>query len=97
MALTIDQLQIQIEAESTKATSAIDTLIGRLETLQAKLADKDRDILARDFQLSQLSQNSYLVNALTPPRAIPAYMVPNPNCCYDYTVTRNTGCGCGVY
>jgi hypothetical protein len=24
---------------------------------------------------------------------IPAYVVPNPNCCYDYTVTRNIGCG----
>ena len=38
MALTIDQLQIQIEAESNNATSAIDTLIGRLETLQGKLS-----------------------------------------------------------
>jgi hypothetical protein len=38
MALTIDQLQIQIEAESTKATSAIDTLIGRLEGLHGKLS-----------------------------------------------------------
>ena len=37
MALTIDELQIQIEAESTKATKAIDTLIGRLEILQSKL------------------------------------------------------------
>ena len=37
MALTIDQLQIQIEAESKKATTAIDTLIGRLETLNSKL------------------------------------------------------------
>lgn len=26
---------------------------------------------------------------------VPAYIVPNPNGCYDYTVTRNTGCGCG--
>ena len=23
---------------------------------------------------------------------IPAYVVPNPNCCYDYTVVRNAGC-----
>ena len=23
---------------------------------------------------------------------IPAYVVPNPNCCYDYSVVRNTGC-----
>lgn len=37
MALTIDELNIQIVAESTQATSAIDTLIGRLETLQSKL------------------------------------------------------------
>ena len=37
MALTIEELNIQIEAESTKATTAIDTLIGRLETLQSKL------------------------------------------------------------
>ena len=37
MALTIEELNIQIVAESTKATSAIDTLIGRLETLQTKL------------------------------------------------------------
>jgi predicted translin family RNA/ssDNA-binding protein len=37
MALTIDELNIQIEAESNKATSAIDTLIGRLEGLQGKL------------------------------------------------------------
>lgn len=26
---------------------------------------------------------------------IPAYVVPNPNCCYDYSVVRNNGCGCG--
>lgn len=26
---------------------------------------------------------------------IPAYVVPNPNCCYDYTVVRNAGCGTG--
>ena len=37
MALTIDELNIQIEAESMQATSAIDTLIGRLESLQGKL------------------------------------------------------------
>ena len=37
MALTIEELNIQIEAESTTATTAIDTLIGRLETLQSKL------------------------------------------------------------
>ena len=28
---------------------------------------------------------------------VPAYIVPNPNSCYDYTVTRAAGCGCGNY
>ena len=37
MALTIDELNIQIEAECAKATDAIDTLIGRLENLKSKL------------------------------------------------------------
>ena len=26
---------------------------------------------------------------------IPAYVVPNPNCCYQYNVTPACGCGCG--
>lgn len=38
MALTIDQLNIQIESESKQATSAIDELIERLETLKSKLS-----------------------------------------------------------
>lgn len=37
MALTIDQLNIQIEAESNKATSALDNLIDRLEKVYEKL------------------------------------------------------------
>ena len=37
MALTIDQLQIQIEAECTKATTALDVLIGKLKTVQSRL------------------------------------------------------------
>ena len=37
MALTIDELQIQIEAECTKATTALDVLIGKLKTVQSRL------------------------------------------------------------
>ncbi len=61
----------------------------KIEMLQAKLADKDRDIQTRDFQLSQLSQNAYLVKTLNP-TPIPAYQVANPNCCYK-------PCGCGYF
>lgn len=37
MALTIDELNIQIVAETTSATNALDGLIGRLKTLQNRL------------------------------------------------------------
>ena len=37
MALTIDQLEIQIEAESTKATDALDNLIAKLGDVRSKL------------------------------------------------------------
>lgn len=61
----------------------------KIESLRDKLADKDRDIQTRDFQLSQLAQNSYLVKTLNP-TPIPAYQVANPNCCYK-------PCGCGYF
>lgn len=39
---------------------------------------------------SQQAQNNYIVSQLRQPCPIPAYTVPNPNCCY------NTGCSsCG--
>jgi hypothetical protein len=60
-----------------------------IQALRDKLADKDRDIQTRDFQLSQLSQNSYLINKLQP-CPIPAYQVCNPN------QAVNT-CGCNGY
>lgn len=60
----------------------------QIQELRDKLADKDRDVLARDFQLSQLSQNATLINALQP-TAKPAYIVANPNCCQN-------ACGCGL-
>ena len=62
-----------------------------IQALRDKLNDKDRDIQTRDFQLSQLAQNSYLVNTLNP-APIPAYTVQNPKCCYN-----PCGCACGAY
>lgn len=58
-----------------------------MQELRDKLADKDRDILARDFQLSQLAQNATLINKLQP-TPVPAYPACNPNQSYNY------GCGC---
>lgn len=32
---------------------------------------------------SQAAQNAFIINALRAPTPIPAYNVPNPNCCYN--------------
>ena len=49
---------------------------------------------------SQEAQTAELIRRLGLDRQtcpIPAYVVPNPNCCYQYSVspTSNCGCGCG--
>lgn len=64
----------------------------QIQELRDKLADKDRDIQSRDFQLSQLSQNSYLINQLKP-CPVPAYPVCNPN----QPLNVGNGCGCGYF
>jgi hypothetical protein len=78
---------IHAEGEATRAQMTQNTI----QALRDKLNDKDRDIQTRDFQLSQLSQNAYLVNTLNP-APIPAYTVQNPKCCYN-----PCGCACGAY
>ena len=78
---------IHAEGEATRAQMTQNTI----QALRDKLNDKDRDIQTRDFQLSQLAQNSYLVNTLNP-APIPAYTVQNPKCSYN-----PCGCACGAY
>ena len=73
---------IHAEGEATRALINANTV----QELRDKLEARDRDILARDFQLSQLSQNAYLVNELRP-CARPAYIT-----CSPYT-TSPFGCG----
>ena len=74
---------IHAEGEATRALINANTM----QALRDKLADKDRDILARDFQLSQLAQNQYLVNEIRP-CAKPAYIT-----CSPYTTASFCGCG----
>ena len=74
---------IHAEGEATRALINSNTM----QALRDKLADKDRDILARDFQLSQLAQNQYLVNEIRP-CAKPAYIT-----CSPYTTASFCGCG----
>ncbi len=61
-----------------------------MQELRDRLEARDRDILARDFQLSQLAQNQYLVNAIKP-CPIPAYLTCSP---YASAPVSAPTCGC---
>ena len=58
---------------------------------QDKIAALTAENQTLKFAASQQAQNNYLVGALKDPCPIPAYVVPNPNCCYN-PVAFNT-CG----
>ena len=63
---------------------------------QDKLATLQAENQTLKFAASQQAQNNYLVNALRDPCPVPAYVVPNPNCCYPYAAAAFgfNSCGC---
>ena len=77
---------IHAEGEATRALINANVM----QELRDKLEARDRDVMVRDFQLSQLSQTASLVGELRP-IAKPAYIT-----CSPYTPT-SYGCGtCGI-
>lgn len=61
----------------------------RIEDKNAQIQAQQNEINALRLAASQERQNTYLINKLKP-CPDPAYIVPNPNCCYNYSVTQ--GC-----
>jgi len=73
----------------------------KLEAKNDRIAEQQAQITALQLKASQEAQNNYLVATLTEklgtPCPIPAYITPNPNCCYNYGVYPvNNGCGASV-
>ena len=66
----------------------------RIEDKNAQITAQQNEINALRLSASQSAQNSYLLSELKPCPS-PSYIVPNPNCCYNYQVTG--GCGCGNF
>ena len=66
----------------------------KLEMKNDRIAEQQNEINALRLSASQAKQNAYLINELKPCPS-PSYIVPNPNCCYNYQVT--SGCGCGNF
>ena len=61
---------------------------------QDKIASLTAENQTLKFAASQQAQNAYLVSELTPKCPVPAYVVPNPNCCYD---PFRSNCGCNYF
>ena len=73
----------------------------KLEAKNDRIAEQQNEINALRLRASQEAQNNYLISQLKP-CPDPAYIVPNPNCCYNYAVTGfgyGNGCNncCGNY
>lgn len=69
----------------------------RIEDKNAQIQAQQNEINALRLSASQSAQNTYLIDQLKP-CASPAYLVPNPNCCYGnaYANAYNGSCsGCG--
>ena len=75
---------------------------------QDKIATLTAENQSLKFAASQAAQNAFitanqeaqtaeLVRRLADPCPIPAYVVPNPNCCYNANVNFGTGCGCANF
>lgn len=74
---------IHAEGEATRALINATTM----QELRDKLADRDRELMTANFQLSQQAQNAYLINEIRP-CARPAYIT-----CSPYTTASFCGCG----
>lgn len=73
---------------------------------QDKISSLQSENQALKFQASQAAQNAFITANQTAQTAelirrlgrdcpVPAYVVPNPNCCYNYGVYAGNECGCG--
>lgn len=58
----------------------------KLEMKNDRIAEQQNEINALRLKASQEAQNNYIISQLKP-CPDPAYIVPNPNCCYNYAVT----------
>lgn len=90
-----------LENQNTNTRAILDFLTqSKIDTLQAENQ-------SLRLASSQANQNAVLMAAMDANKAeiirrtgsdcpIPAYVVPNPNCCQQYTV-QSAGCGCGSF
>ena len=62
----------------------------RIEDKNAQIQAQQNEINSLRLAASQSAQNAYLLSELKPCPS-PSYIVPNPNCCYNYQVKSGWG------
>lgn len=86
-----------IESNNANYRALHDEIVAnRIEDKNAQIQAQQNEINALRLAASQEKQNTYLINELKPCPS-PSYIVPNPNCCYNYGVNGfgyNNSCGC---
>ena len=91
-----------IENQNANYRALHDEIVAnRMEDKNAQIAAQQNEINALRLATSQERQNSFLISQLKPCPS-PSYIVPNPNCCYNYGINgygynNNCGCNCGNY
>ncbi len=68
----------------------IDTLTAENQTLRFQASQSAQNAF---ITANQDAQTAELIRRLRSPEPVPSYIVPNPNCCYQYNVTPACGCG----
>lgn len=106
------QSRFDAQAYNCNTLQAIDKLGDRIidHLTQDKIETLRSENQALKFQASQSAQNAFitanqdaqtaeLIRRLGRDVPVPAYVVPNPNCCYQYSVQPTCGCnsGCGSF
>ena len=106
------QSRFDAQAYNCNTLQAIDKLGDRIidHLTQDKIDTLRSENQALKFQASQTAQNAFitanqdaqtaeLIRRLGRDIPVPAYVVPNPNCCYQYSVQPTCGCnsGCGSF
>ena len=102
-----------IESNNANYRALHDEIVAnRIEDKNAQIAQQQNEINSLRLAASQANQNAVLQARMDANPAekirrtgndcpVPAFIVPNPNCCYNYQVTgygynnNNCGCNCG--
>ena len=100
------QNRFDAQTYNCNTLQAIDKLGDRIIDFmtQDKIATLTAENQSLKFAASQAAQNAFitanqeaqtaeLIRRLSDPCPVPAYVVPNPNCCYDARVSFTNGCG----